>query len=167
MNKMKNSVKSLSEDIRASEFHSREPVQRTSANGKTALRIKDGDYTGKVLNVSFGSWEEVYTDHPKTITLAELTEYLYEEGYKNTIEKGRQDLGAFYEDLEGKSLKAMRLKRGFSQTELANAADVQQYQISRYETGQEYPNAKTMTKLCAALQIDPNTLFSLLHLESD
>jgi DNA-binding XRE family transcriptional regulator len=107
-----------------------------------------------------------YQDHPKTTPLFDFIQELYDAGYKEVIQEGRKELGSLLEDGKHPSLKSLRLKQGLSQGEMAKLAGVQQYQISRYESGRDRPNGETMKNLCAVLKVDPNTLFEALGLWS-
>ena len=49
------------------------------------------------------------------------------------------------------NLKEIRLKRGMTQQELADAVGITQSQIARYESGETQPSLETLRKLAAAL----------------
>ena len=57
-------------------------------------------------------------------------------------------------------IKAERIKANMSQIELSFAAGLSQNQINCIETGRNIPNLYTIIKICNALQIRPETLFS-------
>lgn len=59
----------------------------------------------------------------------------------------------------GERVREIRRKRGLSQKELAEAADVSQATIAQLETGRKDPSVKTLRKLSDALDIDIATLF--------
>lgn len=108
----------------------------------------------------------MYKNHSLSTPLEDFIQELYETGYEEVIRKGRQELSEAQISSDKKaSLKTVRLAKGLSQHELAKKAGVQQYQISRYEAGKEYPSAPTIVKLCRALGIDQNTFFKLLEID--
>lgn len=57
-------------------------------------------------------------------------------------------------------LKEERLKENMSQIELSFAAGLSQNQVNCIESGRNIPNLYTLIKLCDALKIQPETLFS-------
>ena len=75
---------------------------------------------------------------------------------------GSLDPGMFA-DL-GRTLRALRESRGFSQSELARRAGVGKSQISKYERGKELPQLVSLGKLLDALGSEPLTLFYTAHL---
>lgn len=50
-------------------------------------------------------------------------------------------------------LRALRLARGFSQAALAEAAEISQKAVQRYETAREEPRLSTLPRLAAALGV--------------
>jgi DNA-binding XRE family transcriptional regulator len=100
--------------------------------------------------------------------LTSHTEFLKElakEGFDGLIRSGRKNLGLLFQaDLP--SLKALRLQAGFSQQELADAAGLKQYQISRYEAGKDRPSATAIEKLKKCLAVDLATLWAACGYES-
>lgn len=123
----------------------------------------DGVEQNDVLMIR-GNWgDKLYKDHPETRPFRDFIDDLYKEGHEDTIRQGRKELSSFLVGEAKKvDLKALRLSKGFSQEELAEKAGVRQYQISRYESGQEYPSVPTLMKLCSALEEDPNMLCKAL-----
>lgn len=59
----------------------------------------------------------------------------------------------------GENLKALRKSRKITQEKLAELIDIHFRQMSKIETGDNFPSSKTIEKLCCALQISPATLF--------
>lgn len=51
---------------------------------------------------------------------------------------------------------------GLNQSELAKMVGIQQYQVSKYESGRIKPDYQTMSKMIDVLKIDANTLFEAL-----
>jgi transcriptional regulator with XRE-family HTH domain len=57
-------------------------------------------------------------------------------------------------------MKEERLKANMSQIELSFAAGLSQNQVNSIETGRNIPNLYTFLKICDALNISPENLFS-------
>ena len=57
-------------------------------------------------------------------------------------------------------IKEERIKANMSQIELSFAAGLSQNQINCIETGRNIPNVYTLIKICNALNIKPESLFS-------
>ena len=56
--------------------------------------------------------------------------------------------------MQGTNIKAVRLKRGMSQQELADAIGVTKSTISKYEKGQREPKYNVLRGIAAALGVD-------------
>jgi len=56
------------------------------------------------------------------------------------------------------NLKISRIKKGLSQSDLAELVGVQTYSISRYETGYQYPSIETLLKLSEVLNVSVDHL---------
>ena len=123
---------------------------------------EDGQEESNVLKVQ-GNWSIIYKDHPETSSFDNFVKKLYKKGYEADIRKARKELGQHVSSDKQNSLKSLRLEAGLSQAELAEKAGVQQYQISKYESLEgDKPNFTTCTKICDALNIDPNKLYEAL-----
>ncbi|AEI48076.1 helix-turn-helix domain-containing protein [Runella slithyformis] len=55
----------------------------------------------------------------------------------------------------GKTINEFREKRGWSQGQLAEAAQLTQAQLSNYENGKTLPTSDMLFEICEALEIDP------------
>lgn len=64
-------------------------------------------------------------------------------------------------------IKEERIKANMSQIDLSFAAGLSQNQINCIETGKNIPNLYTVLKICAALKISPESLFSTTNLERE
>jgi transcriptional regulator with XRE-family HTH domain len=64
-------------------------------------------------------------------------------------------------------LKALRKRKGYSQTELAELIDVHYTQISRYERSETIPNAQVVVNIAKALESTVDYLVSGPSLVSD
>lgn len=65
----------------------------------------------------------------------------------------------------GKKIKRMRLNRGLTQEELAEAVDLSQRAMSGIESGENFVSAETIDKLVLALNTSMEELFSTEHLK--
>jgi DNA-binding XRE family transcriptional regulator len=79
------------------------------------------------------------------------------------LASARKELANEHRDMEGSTVKTRRLELGYSQVKLAELVSTSQSHIARIERGTENVNIATCRKLCAALQIDMNTLDLMLH----
>lgn len=59
----------------------------------------------------------------------------------------------------GKRLKNIRLSKNLTQENLAELININQRQISKIETGEHFPSANTLEKLCNVLDVLPCKLF--------
>ena len=65
----------------------------------------------------------------------------------------------------GKKIKRMRINRGLTQEELAEAIDLSQRAMSGIETGENFASAETIDKLVSALDTTLEELFATNHLK--
>jgi len=63
----------------------------------------------------------------------------------------------------GKTLKAIRLKQGLSQEDLAHECDVDRSYISMIEVGRNEPSVTKIFELCKGLKIKPSDFFKLVE----
>lgn len=59
----------------------------------------------------------------------------------------------------GKTVKAIRIKQGLSQEDLAGLCEVDRSYISMIEVGRNEPSVSKIFELCAGLDIKPFSLF--------
>lgn len=64
-------------------------------------------------------------------------------------------------------LKEERIKANMSQIELSFAAGLSQNQVSSIESGRNIPNLVSLLKICRALDIKPEVLFSEPDIERE
>lgn len=64
-------------------------------------------------------------------------------------------------------LKEERIKANMSQIELSFAAGLSQNQVSSIESGRNIPNLVSLLKICRALDINPEVLFSEPDIERE
>ncbi|HZL07330.1 MAG TPA: helix-turn-helix transcriptional regulator [Coriobacteriia bacterium] len=63
----------------------------------------------------------------------------------------------------GRRLRALRLARSLSQEQLANLAELDRTYVSGCEAGRRNATIRTISRLSAALGVDPGALVSDLH----
>lgn len=59
----------------------------------------------------------------------------------------------------GINLKVIRKSRNITQEKLAELIDLHYRQMSKIETGENFPSSKTIEKICYALKVSPSKLF--------
>ncbi|MGO4498606.1 helix-turn-helix domain-containing protein [Paenibacillus sp. 2RAB27] len=67
----------------------------------------------------------------------------------------------------GKTLKAIRIKQGLSQEDLAGKCEVDRSYISMIEVGRNEPSVSKIFELCDGLNIKPSSFFQLIEIEYD
>ena len=67
----------------------------------------------------------------------------------------------------GKKIKKMRLNRGLTQEQLAEAVDISQRTLSGIEIGENFVTAETLDKLIKALNTTSDELFAINHFKDD
>ncbi|TNJ64082.1 helix-turn-helix transcriptional regulator [Paenibacillus hemerocallicola] len=65
----------------------------------------------------------------------------------------------------GKTLKALRLKQGLSQEDLAHECGVDRSYISMIEVGRNEPSVTKIFDLCKGLKIKPSDFFKVVEAE--
>ena len=65
----------------------------------------------------------------------------------------------------GKKIKRMRLNRGMTQEQLAEAVDVSQRTMSGIEIGENFVSAETLDRIIEALDTTSEELFATEHLK--
>lgn len=59
----------------------------------------------------------------------------------------------------GKNLKIQRIKKGYTQEQLAEIVDMHEKHIGKIETGHQNVTLRTVNRLATALEIDPLRFF--------
>ena len=67
----------------------------------------------------------------------------------------------------GKKIKRMRINRGLTQEQLAEAVDVSQRTLSGIEIGENFVTAETLDKIIKALNTPSEDLFATNHLKEE
>lgn len=65
----------------------------------------------------------------------------------------------------GKTVKAIRIKQGLSQEDLAGLCSVDRSYISLIEVGKNEPSVSKIFELCEGLKISPSSFFKLVENE--
>ncbi|OMD46301.1 hypothetical protein BSK56_17125 [Paenibacillus borealis] len=65
----------------------------------------------------------------------------------------------------GKTVKAIRIKQGLSQEDLAHECNVDRSYISMIEVGRNEPSVKKIFDLCKGLKIKPSDFFKMVEVE--
>jgi len=81
------------------------------------------------------------------------------------LEQGRQWVADTFYAADGDTVRSLRLRKGWSQTRLAQALGTSQSHVARIERGSENLAIGTCRRLAAALDIDMNTLDRALKLQ--
>ena len=63
----------------------------------------------------------------------------------------------------GKTIKAIRIKQGLSQEDLAHECNVDRSYISMIEVGRNEPSVTKIFDLCKGLRIKPSAFFKLVE----
>lgn len=58
----------------------------------------------------------------------------------------------------GDNLRQLRLKKGYTQAELATLLNIDRTTLTKYETGLTEPDFERLTKICGVLNVDYNTI---------
>ncbi|MEF3302487.1 helix-turn-helix domain-containing protein [Paenibacillus sp. GYB003] len=65
----------------------------------------------------------------------------------------------------GKTIKAIRMKKGISQEDLAFSCDVDRSYISLIEVGKNEPSVSKIFEICEGLKIKPSDLIRMVEIE--
>ena len=67
----------------------------------------------------------------------------------------------------GKTVKAIRIKQGLSQEDLAHECNVDRSYISMIEVGRNEPSVTKIFELCRGLNIAPSDFIKMVEIEYD
>lgn len=67
--------------------------------------------------------------------------------------------------LFGRRIKELRQRKGLTQEQLAYMVDVGERNLSKIECGNNFVTADTLSKIIAALEVEPTELFNFKHLD--
>lgn len=84
-------------------------------------------------------------------------------GFRDELEKARGWVADEFYAGDGDTIRTLRLKRGWSQTLLAEKLKTSQSHVTRIERGTENLSTTTCRRLCEVFEIDMNTLDAMLR----
>lgn len=76
-----------------------------------------------------------------------------------------KDHSIIIKQIIGKTVKAVRIKRGLTQEDLAHECNVDRSYISMIEVGRNEPSVTKIFELCNGLKIKPSDFFKLVENE--
>jgi len=110
---------------------------------------------GNVVHTSKYHWsgKSVKSNAKTTSVEALIQQFSIDSEFRDGLKQGRQEIAKEYYSGEN-SIRALRLKAGISQKELAEMIETKQPAIARYESGQTLPSLPTIDKLSVALGVE-------------
>ncbi|WP_051234211.1 helix-turn-helix domain-containing protein [Halomonas halocynthiae] len=82
---------------------------------------------------------------------------------KAALERARARIADQVSRGDGDTVKSLRLRKGWSQTTLSTLLGTSQSHVARIERGSENVTWETMRKLCDTLDVDMNTIDTMLQ----
>lgn len=64
-----------------------------------------------------------------------------------------------FKEALGLKIREYRKNKGLTQEKLAERIDINQRQLTRIESGENYPSAETLEKICIAMDIEPKWVY--------
>ena len=95
------------------------------------------------------------------MSVSDFIAQLTKEGHGGAIEKGRISISSWIDPKP--SVRALRLKAGMSQAELAAKMKTSQPQVARMESGKQDIQFSTMKSLATALGVDVHVILDALN----
>lgn len=92
-----------------------------------------------------------------------MAELEADAGFRDDIQQARTWVADEFYAEEGDTIRTLRLRRGWSQAQLAEKLATSQPHIAKIERGRENLHISTCRKLCQAFGVDMNTLDALLQ----
>lgn len=127
----------------------------------TAATATTNKAKATVFNIE-ACFKEVVTPAKYTSIDDLVSEWSQDADMRKALEDARQWYAEQYHAEDGVTVRNMRLKKGWSQTQLAEALGSSQSHVARIERGTENVSIETCRKLCTALDIDMNALDAAL-----
>jgi transcriptional regulator with XRE-family HTH domain len=87
-----------------------------------------------------------------------IREWETDEKKRAALEEGRRWVADTFHCDDGETVRTLRLRKGWSQSQLAKMLGTSQSHVARIERGTENLTIETCRKLSATLDIDLNTL---------
>ncbi|WP_197491417.1 helix-turn-helix domain-containing protein [Methylomonas methanica] len=100
--------------------------------------------------------------HHKTIDQL-VDKWSKDEKRREALQQARHWVADKFHGEDGETVRTLRLKKGWSQVQLATELSTSQSHIARIERGTENLAIETCRKLCVVLGVDMNTLDAALH----
>ncbi len=101
---------------------------------------------------------------PKHRHISEIAaDWARDEQRRQALEDARRWMADIFHSQDGDTVRTLRLRKGWSQSQLAEAIGSSQSHIARIERGTENLAVQTCRRLCHALGIDMNTLDQALR----
>ena len=111
-----------------------------------------------VINIADHSRKQIEVP-PKHRPISEVAaDWARDEQHRQSLVEARQWVADTFHGQEGDTVRTLRLRRGWSQSRLAEAIGSSQSHIARIERGTENLAIQTCRRLCEVLEIDMNTL---------
>lgn len=127
-------------------------AEETSSNGHCRVYTFE-DYT-----------ESKPASPPRHVGIGDLVKRWEQDSEKRAaLEEGRRRIAETCYPDDGDTVRTLRLRKGWSQTRLAEALATSQSHIARIERGTENLTIQTCRKLAAALGLDLNALNQALE----
>lgn len=121
----------------------------------------------QVFEFEFFATPEVLTPSNHTTIADMVSEFELDDKRRAAIEEARRWAADALHSEDGETIRTMRMKKGWSQTQLARELSTSQPHIVRIERGTENLTIETCRKLCLALEVDMNELDLALKRQSD
>ena len=101
---------------------------------------------------------------PKHRRIREIAaDWARDEQRRKALEDARHWVADTFHGQDGDTVRTLRLRKGWSQSQLAEAISSSQSHVARIERGTENLAVQTCRRLCKALDIDMNTLDQALR----
>ena len=128
-----------------------EVTSATSASNCVVFRFDDHTRSGETTPASHKPIGEL------------LNRWSKDTDRRAAIERARSWVADTFHSEDGVTVRTLRLKKGWSQTQLAKELGTSQSHVARIERGTENIAIDTCRRLCVALGIDMNTLDGALR----
>jgi ribosome-binding protein aMBF1 (putative translation factor) len=117
----------------------------------------------KVIRIEQFTQPEVETPAKHTAIGDLVAEWNQDETRRAAMEEARRWAAQTLHGHEGDTVRTLRLRKGWSQTQLAEVLGTSQSHVARIERGTENISIDTCRRLSVALDVDMNTLDEALR----
>lgn len=125
--------------------------------GRVAYTRNSGS---NVLRVDFGAPERLPQGTADLLSF--LDDFDSDPATAAHLHEARRDIGGAFEAIEGLTIRALRLRLGMSQADLADKLQTSQAAVSSIENRIRKPGEETIRDLSRVLMVDFNTLMEAL-----